>query len=748
MKKSVKFAVVLLVFLLGLSGCGLDVKNDDAGTGTIDVLENSESVSTNEVTTQFKSAYSYAADPILRDVQCNRDSMMAADEEMVYFVEVTTDYNSDNDSVVVTYRLLAQRIGEDQITELYQCQEKNWRVGEKILALEACEDGIVAFLTQVSNEQGQTYYLKRMDTRGMLLEDIQLEETAVPLGMLLETREGLAWCDSTAGIVIYGKENHDWVKFGEDKAQQYMEIGTLKNQTLWAKIRIGESPYSWELMSWDREHSDWIKIDIPFSEEVYNNVTSGKLCGYDFLLWNNVSVAGWNVGDAMVTTLIDFIASGIDFDQIRQLIPLSETQYLARMDVVDESGQVSLLTESEYSATAEKTVLELAYLGDDSILPEIRRFNQENKTTMIVLRDYTQYGDDKVSRLTLDVGTGNAPDIFVTTAIPSVRDLITAGAFEDLYQWLAQDEELDKDDFLENILRAYEVNGSLYEMPLAFYLDMYAAKEKIVGEVENVSFDELQRLAEKYPDSSVLSTFAGQQDFLREIIASGQFYDLYAGECYFDSDQFIETLKFLNTLPSEHNWEGKDWPYTRTDEVLITGVSLNTFESFQWKEEYSYGEKTCFFALGNQSKGLIRGSGKRFAISSQSEYKDEAWEFLRYFWGEEYQNSVADSKSNPAFPVRISALEYMKEKAMKQETGSAETYYWDGKEQVVPVMTKEQVERYSEYLYRADTRYMLNYDIYNIVIEETEGYFTGQFTAEKVADAIQRRVRLYLWERQ
>ena len=63
-------------------------------------------------------------------------------------------------------------------------------------------------------------------------------------------------------------------------------------------------------------------------------------------------------------------------------------------------------------------------------------------------------------------------------------------------------------------------------------------------------------------------------------------------------------------------------------------------------------------------------------------------------------------------------------------------------------MTKEQVERYSEYLYRADTRYMLNYDIYNIVIEETEGYFTGQFTAEKVADAIQRRVRLYLWERQ
>lgn len=755
MKRTVKMIIILLAFMMGMSGCGLKINNDETSTRQQENIDTSVSENDSEVNSEndspsvsVKASYCYTDEQILEEVSCNLDSMMAADEETVYFVEVTNQYTADGDSLLTVYRLLAQKVGENEVTELYQCEEKNWTYGEKIISLAVCEDGSAAFLTRVKNQQGENYYLKRMDSPGALEEEVQLPETAEPLGLLTETKDGLAWSDYKAGIMLYERESHDWDSFGEDNANRYMGIGTLKNQTIWAQVRTGESPYAWDLMSWDAEQGDWIGIEIPFSQSTYNNVTSGWKCGYDFLLWNNASVAGWNVGETTVMPLVDMIASGIDFSKIRQLIALSETRYLARVDDTDGNGKVSLLMEGENTAIAEKIVLELAYLGEDSILTEVRRFNRENETAMIVLRDYSVYGEDKESHLKLDIGTGNAPDIFVTSAMSSVRDLITVGAFEDLYIWLEQDEELGKSDFLENILQAYEVDGSLYEMPLGFYLQLYAAKEKIVGNPENISFEMLQQLAEEYPESSVLSTFAWRPDFLREAIVSGAFYDLYSGECYFDSEQFIETLEFLNTLPAKYNVEGKDWPYTRTDEVLITGAMPNSFESFQWKEEYCYGEKTSFFTLGNLSNGLICGVGRRFAISSQSGHKAEAWEFLRYFWGEEYQNSVADSKSTPAFPVRISSLEYMKEKATNQESGSVQTYYWNGKEQTIAALTEEQIERYCEYIYRADTVYTLDYDIYNIVVEESEGYFAGQKSAEQVADVIQRRVQLYLWERQ
>lgn len=100
------------------------------------------------------------------------------------------------------------------------------------------------------------------------------------------------------------------------------------------------------------------------------------------------------------------------------------------------------------------------------------------------------------------------------------------------------------------------------------------------------------------------------------------------------------------------------------------------------------------------------------------------------------------------FPVRVSVMEELKKASREPDVGRDAGYYLNGKEVEFTKMTEEQIERYASYLYRMDTRYYVDWELYNIVAEEAGGFFSGSYDAERAAKNIQNRVQLYLWERQ
>ncbi|MBQ6876527.1 MAG: extracellular solute-binding protein, partial [Lachnospiraceae bacterium] len=142
---------------------------------------------------------------------------------------------------------------------------------------------------------------------------------------------------------------------------------------------------------------------------------------------------------------------------------------------------------------------------------------------------------------------------------------------------------------------------------------------------------------------------------------------------------------------------------------------------------------------------LIQSNGLSFAITSQSKYKDGAWQFIRYFLGEEYQTSVGLHVSAAQFPVKLSVLEQQAENATKPISA-------DGRDEdgvfTVPGLSKARADELVAYLKSLNQTGRMDWEVYNIVIEEAGAYFAGQKTVQDVAKTIQGRVWIYLAEQQ
>ena len=71
---------------------------------------------------------------------------------------------------------------------------------------------------------------------------------------------------------------------------------------------------------------------------------------------------------------------------------------------------------------------------------------------------------------------------------------------------------------------------------------------------------------------------------------------------------------------------------------------------------------------------------------------------------------------------------------------------FDGLDIYVPVPTDEDIAKVKEIINAADTSCNYEEEIYSMVLEEAEAFFSGQKSAKEVADIIQSRVSIYVKE--
>ena len=140
----------------------------------------------------------------------------------------------------------------------------------------------------------------------------------------------------------------------------------------------------------------------------------------------------------------------------------------------------------------------------------------------------------------------------------------------------------------------------------------------------------------------------------------------------------------------------------------------------------------------------------RLAISSQSKNADGAWEFVKSFLSEEYQDSI-----EYVFPVRQSSFDKMAQKAIEpqyyeDEDGNMieeESIYWiAGAEVKLPRLIQADVKYVERFINSLDQVLSYNESAYNIIMEEASAYFSGQKSAQEVADIIQSRLTIYVNE--
>lgn len=505
-------------------------------------------------------------------------------------------------------------------------------------------------------------------------------------------------------------------------------------------------------------------IDLPFNLNYYS-IKSSKY--YDLLLTDSLGVYGYNIGDAAPTPMMNYINSDLSASNLNQIIEISETQFLASYyDYHNYGQQIATFTYVDPATIPDKEVITIAsYYLDYQMRTRVVEYNKTNEKYRIMLNDYSQYAqtDDYLAgytKLNNDILAGNMPDILILDENLPVDSYISKGLLADIYELIDEDEELSREDYFQNVFDAYSSDGKLYAIVPQFNVWTVMGKAEDVGQEPGWSMQEMQALLASKPEGTTLfgeEMTRASLMYYATTMALPQFIDKETGVCSFESQGFIDILEFLKTMPEEFQTDYEDPDYWTKQEMqylegrtLLMPMTISEIPSLI----YNFGNfgttDMTFIGFPTQDGiGAVLNCYDRYAISAKSPNKEGAWEFLRYYLTDEYQESVYQMPVNK---------EIWMEKAMKAtekpywENEDGEREYYDytvwlgGKDVILDPMTKEQVQEIFDYVSSVTLTYSYEQSLVEIIEEEAAYFFDGKKSAQEAAKIIQGRIQLYVDE--
>lgn len=437
------------------------------------------------------------------------------------------------------------------------------------------------------------------------------------------------------------------------------------------------------------------------------------------------------------------------------LLPYEEKGVLAiSRNYATDPMQIEAVTFCEAvdgeSFAQEKTVLTLGipFAPPAGINAEIVNFNKTNPDYKI---EVVNYNEDYI-RFNTDVMAGNGPDLLVMRS-HSTNQFSKKGVLEDLNPYFDQDETLNRSDFLENVLTAYETDGQLYWMPMDFDIYTMAAKTSVLGEKSGWNMDELTAFTQGFPEGTAVFENISKSGILRllKYAYSNQLVDMDHAESPLNRELLMKMLTFANQYVDDEkyieytNLSGR----VEEEQVILLDVELYAGQA-AFACASLFGEPVTFIGFPAEEKnGHLLYSLCTFAISSSSEHKDIAWKFISTLLSEEAQMRMEKDYSTKGFHIRKDALEAHFEWAMENYdvysfyniSGGAFSY-----RDIPGKMTKEDLAPIRKLIQNADTMLTISPDIDQLIEEEAIFYFNGTKPIEEVVDVIENRVRTYVSE--
>ncbi len=567
---------------------------------------------------------------------------------------------------------------------------------------------------------------------------------------------------SSKGVEVYGPDSTKIIELPLEETDGASNLVMLNGEKC-ALICYGEESMYLKTVDFETKKLSEQQT-FPFNAYSYS-LFSGR--GYDLFLTDSNGLYGFNLGDAAVIQIMDYVDSDIMVSNIFGICLIDDTSFIGTY-YSEETGVTSCakFTKVDPSTIKDKEILTLGcmYLDSD-VRKQVVEYNKNNSEYRIKVMDYSSYNTDSdytiaSTKLNTDIVTGNMPDILLLSNDMPISSYNAKGLFADLNPFFESDPELKKEDYLPNVMDALSENDKLYQIVPGFYIFTVFGKSADVGTGSGWTFDELKQLvAEKGPEVQAFSDIT-RQDFMNYSMwfCNEQYINWQTGECNFTSQDFIDNLEFASQYPAEISYENYDDEYWndyqtsfRDGRTLLMISSLSTFSDYSTAEQGTFGEAITPIGFPASDKnGNAMNFNLNFAISSKSKNQQEAWNFIRYFLTDEYQD-----KMEYCLPVKISRLEELAKAAQSKpfytdENGEKveydNTYYLNGEEVIIPPMTQEQTDKVMNFIKSVNHVMDYNTSINDIINEESEAFFTDQKTAQEVADIIQSRVQIYVNE--
>lgn len=473
------------------------------------------------------------------------------------------------------------------------------------------------------------------------------------------------------------------------------------------------------------------------------------------------ALVSYNLKTEEKEVILDWIDYDITTDSVRMVEVLEDGSVIACLENLSQDQlvyEIAVFKEST-QPLEEKTVITYATFGTDTdIMEAIVRFNKNSEEYRIKVIDY--YDEENYEEAWNEYNQAVLDESFadiVNVGWSNYKMMAEKGLYANLNDFMDSDADINRGDYFENILSAYEVDGKLYAIPVSFSVSTLVGKEEIWGNRETISLDDVKEMMDDMPANVEIMDNITQDAFVFFMLQGSldKFIDWETGECSFASKEFVEILNLSKRFPEE---SGETDSYNemitafQKNKVLLYDCELYGIEDYQVTKTM-LGDEIVVLGYPGANGGLIQSDGSLLAISEESPNKEAAWEVVKCMISAEYQTNYI-YYNNPihkgAFEKRLqSAMEikcYIDDNGNEVEK-SKMTYVMDDLEIEVYAATKADAEEYRKIIEGATTLATYEQKIMTIVEEESEAFFADQKSAEDAAQIIQSRAQIYVNER-
>lgn len=418
-------------------------------------------------------------------------------------------------------------------------------------------------------------------------------------------------------------------------------------------------------------------------------------------------------------------------------------------------------TKASDEASKAPVVLVLASFGTDSELQkQIDIFNENHSDYKIEMKQYyhsDQAEEDGIHQLQREIVSGAGPDIINFGRDYQTTDII--GAYtEDLFSYLQE----DRTNYFTNIWDAFSYQGKLYAVPVDFTLKTFVARKSVIGEKKSWTIEELadcyEKAREKIGDSFMLYPGETKKDVFGSLVIGnvGNYVDWEKGTCNFTSDDFKNILAFSNHFPDTLTISEEFSPMQLLADgnALIMPFTISSVYDISKPELLFKEESVCIGYPTAEADGtVIKPGNLMLAISTGSGHKEAAWEFIRQFLAEEYQENLTNG-----LPVCKSALEkqltvatteeYTKDSAGNEIPKVKSEVLFEGENPInIYKITEEQKTALLDMVEAVSIASAYDRYLQMILLEEADGYFNGDKSLEQAIEVIQGRASIYIQEK-
>jgi len=459
--------------------------------------------------------------------------------------------------------------------------------------------------------------------------------------------------------------------------------------------------------------------------------------------------------------LLDYSDSFILSEELHEragVVALNEKEFVSA--VRDESGMsVVKFNKVNPEDVKDKTVITLACLSND-IDRVVSNFNRSSDKYVIKVINYDRlYEDDceeGLKQFNLDIISGKAADIICFDGNESnIKKYVEKGILLDLTSFFDKGGALEDMELLPNIAEMMKYNGKTYTFMPRFRVNTYVARSEHANGKTFLTFDDCDKLIKsKGVDYNTAFGFFGDKETLSSSLCScygDKFIDWKNMKCDYNSPEFINVLNFVNKFSDTTYEDEEDMEVCEdSDPYVLIAEGKGLFGSAYFGNIWEYAEFKqvvyksdiefvgCPNNLGENIAGL---SGSIYAVNGKTEHKDAICDVMRELFDSDKQSGF--------YSVRSKFEEQLQEATNELSDDDSNAYVFDPltEEKVkLKALTQEEVKKFYDYAVSIETYEVCNYDILNIISEETAAFYEGQKTAEEVADIIQNRVSNYVGE--